>query len=117
MGSIYSSCRTTKCFLLPFKYVIMFLGDMVTIQTPSSVSASSYITSEDNADLTKNPTRAWQARDSDNNQFLTFNFQQQFYVVAVEMKGDQGWYVKSFYIEYYNEMGARVVYKVRFYGN
>ena len=94
----------------------MFPGDTDKILHPSSVSATStaYGSSESNADLTKNPTRTWHANYT-TNQKLTFDFQQQFYIVALEMKGDQGYYVKSFYLEYYDETAKGfVVYKVRF---
>ena len=94
----------------------MFPGDIGTIQHPSSVRATStaYDSSENYADLTKNPTQTWHARDT-TNQNLTFDFQQQFSIVAVEMRGDQGYYVNSFYLEYYDETAKQyVVYKVRF---
>ena len=97
--------------------VVMFPGDIGTIQRPSSVSATSTASgsSENNADLTKNPTGTWHARYT-TNQYLTFNFQQQIYIFAVEMRGDQGYYVKSFCLEYYSETAKQfVVYKVRFY--
>ncbi|KAI0238003.1 hypothetical protein LSAT2_011371 [Lamellibrachia satsuma] len=88
-------------------------GDMENIQPPSSITASSTArgSSTYNADLTKNRTRTWRAHYN-SNQYLTFNFQQHIYIVAVETKGDQGHFVKSFYLEYYNETAKQfIVYK------
>lgn len=99
---------------------MMFSGDTDKIQAPSRVRASStaYNSSANNADLTKNPSTIWRARYNTGNQYLTFDFNQQFYVVAVEMKGDQGHYVKSFYIKYYNETVNQLIdYKVRLCSN
>ena len=88
----------------------MLPGDTESLQTPSSVTASSTKrgSSASYADLAKHPTGTWVAHNSNDQPYITFDFPQQFYVVAIERKGEREGYVKSFYIEYYNETAKRV---------
>ena len=107
--------KNNKILFPLFISEMVFPGDTDTIQAPSSVYASSvaYGSSRNYVDLTKYPTKTWQARYN-NNQYVTFNYPQQLYIVAVEVKGDRGYYVKSFYVKYYDDMTKSfLTYKVR----
>ena len=105
-----------KRLLYGYSYIVMLPGDTDSIQTPSSISASSTKrgSSASYADLAKHPNRTWVAHYNNDQQYLTFHFPQQFYAVAIERKGEREGYVKSFYMEYYNETAKRfIAYKVR----
>ena len=94
----------------------MLPGDTESVQTPSSVTASSTKrgSSTSYADLAKHPTRTWVAHYGNDQQYITFDFPQQFYAVAIERRGEREGYVKSSYIEYYTETVKRFnAYKVR----
>ena len=108
--------KNNTILFVVFKSDLFLPGDADTIQTPSSVSASSvkYLSSYNYADLTKYPTKTWQAGQNNNYQYVIFYYPQQFYIVAIEVKGDGGYYVKSFYIQYYDDMANNFInYKVR----